>query len=143
MADLQQPSDADLNNAGVPPTLTVREPRTVGGLFSDGAVILDANTYTQVTAIAGALGIRLRGKFTCGGTLSFRYRRPPGAGGKSGGNAAIAYDSTLNGPAVDVVVVANTEFCVPTIEPVGEAYLAIKFDPTADGVVTFFDVLAA
>lgn len=134
MADLQLPSNDDLNNTGVPETLTIRKPRSVSGLFKDAAALLDANTYTQVTAIAGALAVRLRGKFTCGGTLSFRYRRPPPSAGTE-------YSSALAAPSVDVVVVANTEFLVD-ITPVGEAYLAIKFDPTADGACTFLDILA-
>ncbi len=142
MADLQDPSNDALNTGGVPETLTVRKPRSVGGYFADGAAFLDANTYTQVTAIAGALGIRLRGKFTGGGTLSFTYRRPPGAGGAAGGNAATAYDTGLEPPHADVVVVANTEF-LAEIDPVGEAFLAIKWDPTADGTVSFLDILSA
>lgn len=139
MAALQQPSNDDLNGSGVPATLTVRVPRSVSGLFTDGAELLAANTYTQVTPIAGALAIRLRGKFTCAGTLSFLYRRPPYG---AGGDAATAYDAALTPPHADVLVSANTEFLV-NIEPVGESYLAITFAPSGNGVVTFLDVGAA
>lgn len=139
MAAQQHPSDDFLNQGGVPETLTVRVPHSVKGLFKDGATILDADTYCEVVPIAGANIVRLRGKLTCGGTMSFRYRRPPK---NAGGNAATAYDSSLEIPHANVAVVANTEFLVD-IEPVGEPWLAITFDPSATGVVTFLDVMAA
>lgn len=140
MADNQSPSDDNLNQSGVPETLTVRVPRSLGGeYFKDGAAFINADTYTQVTAIAGANVIRLRGKATGGGTLSFRYRRPPK---NAGGNAATAYSSSLEPAHADVAVVADTEFVID-IEPIGEPYLAIKWDPSAAGAWTFLDIMAA
>lgn len=139
MSAQQNPADNVMNQGGVPETLTVRVPRSVKGLFADGAVLLNADTYTEITAIAGANAIRLRGKFTCGGTLSFTYRRPPK---NAGGDVATAYSASLQAPHADVIVVANTEFLVD-ITPSGEPYLGIKFDPSADGAVAFLDILAA
>lgn len=139
MTAQQNPSDNTLNRAGVPETLTIRIPHSVKGLFADGAAFADTDTYTEICAIAGANVIRLRGKFSCAGTLSFRYRRPPR---NAGGNAGTAYDSTLSIPHADVPVVGGTEFLID-IEPVGEPFLAITFDPSADGTCTFLDILSA
>lgn len=138
MAALQQPLDVTLNGDGVPQTLTVRVPRTVSGYFADGTAFLDANTYTEVTPIAGALGIRLRGKCNAAGTLSFAYRRPPAG---AGGNAATSYSASLEPPHANVSVLANTEFLVD-IAPAGECYLAITWDPSASGAWDFLDILA-
>lgn len=139
MAAIQVPLDADLNNSGVPETLTVRRPRSVGSAyFSDGAAFLDANTYTIITPIAGALGIRLRGKCDAAGTLSLAYRRPPAG---AGGNSATSYSSALEPPHANVAVVANTEFLVD-IAPAGECFLAITWDPSATGAWSFLDILS-
>jgi hypothetical protein len=133
MTALQKPSNGELTDGGIPNPLDFRVPRSVGGLFADGAVLLAANTYTQILPIAGCLQVRLRGKFTCAGTLSFAYRRPAP-------NFATAYSTALTPPSVNVVVVANTELQVD-IQPVGEAYLEVTLAPSGNGAVTFLDVL--
>lgn len=142
MTALQNPTDDDLNGNGVPPTLTIRVPRSVKGYFADGYEFVSTNTYCEVTAIAGALGLRLRGKATAAGTLSFAYRRPPGAGaGQGSGDSGTAYSSGLTPPHADVSVSADTEFLV-NIVPGGEAYLAINWAPSGDGEWNFLDIFA-
>jgi hypothetical protein len=133
MTALQKPSDAELRTGGIPNPLDFRVPRPVSGYFVAGAALLAANTYTQILPIAGCLQVRLRGKFTNAGTLSFAYRRPAP-------DFNTAYNVALTPPSVNVAVLAGTEFLVD-IQPVGEAYLAVTFAPSADGASTFLDVL--
>jgi hypothetical protein len=138
----QKPTDVLLNAGGVPETLTVRVPRSIGGYFADGAAFINADTYTMIIPIAGALSVRLRGKSDGDGTLSFAYRRPPGQGsGQGSGNAATSYDSSLEPPHANVAVTGATEFLVD-ITPIGECFLAITWDPSEAGAWNFFDVLS-
>ncbi len=90
-------------------------------------------------AIAGALLVRIRGLFTGGGTLSFKYLRPASARNPDSTGAGYAYSTALDTPHADVVVVANTEF-LADIESGGESDLLLTFTPTADGVVTWLDI---
>lgn len=132
-----QPTDAELkailNEAGTPNPKDFRVARPLAPKFKDGIVLSATVAVTAFTPIAGALLVRVRGKFTHGGTLSFSYRRSPP-------NQGTAY--TAAPPCTDVTVVANTEFS-QDINPGGESILAIKWTP--DGVnaatVTFFDIM--
>lgn len=119
------------NRAGTPDPLDFRYHRPVGGVFAEGAAIPAAPDVVIIVPIAGALQYRLRGKFTCAGTLSFAYLRPPP-------KDATAYDVALDPPSADVAVVADTEFLVD-IQPSGESQLRITFNATGAGVVTFLD----
>jgi len=104
------------------------------GKFVDGAVLpATGSTVTEVIPIAGAFLLRGRLKFTCAGTLSFLYRRPPPY-------TAESYATTYQPPQADVVVVADTETGFD-IEPGGESWLAIRFSASgAAGVVSLFDI---
>lgn len=127
--------------AGVPDPLEFRRCRPVGGLFKAGIEIDNQDPSTVLTPIAGALSVRIRGKISTTeaappapmGVLSFAYRRSPP-------NHGTAYSTSLNAPASDVNVTKDSEFCV-TIEPVGEALLAITFTP--DGGVDPAEVIFA
>jgi hypothetical protein len=137
VADVQTPSNDYFNkNSGRLDPAVFRMHRPAPEPFNDGATLpASGDTVTLVTGIAGALLVRGRLKFTCAGTLSFRYRRPPPF-------TATAYDATAYQAAhADVAVVANTETGFD-IEPGGESLLAITFSASgAAGVVTLFDLM--
>jgi hypothetical protein len=105
-----------------------------------GTHFVNGDAVTAEIAIAGALLVRLRGKFTGGGTLSFKYLRPGSARNPDSTGAGYSYSTALDTPHADVAVVANTEF-LADIEPGGESDLLLTFTPSADGVVTFLDVM--
>lgn len=109
------------------------------GTNDPGTHFVNGTAVKAEEAIAGALGVRLRGLFTGGGTLSFLYLRPASAR-SAAGSAGFSYAAGVTPPHADVVVVANTEFLVD-IAPGGESDMQITFAPTADGVVTFFDIM--
>lgn len=130
MGSVVPSNESQIVQGGRPDPLDFRRARPVGGLFEPGAY--DAVDPTVVLIpIAGAFLIRLRGKFTGGGTLSFAYRRNPP-------DQATAYSAALSPAHADEVVVANAEFLVD-IAPGGEGYLAITWTPVGAGNVTFFD----
>lgn len=134
MADSQHPTNASLNQSGVPSPNSGRIHRVMPGKFVDDAVLPGTgDTVTEVIPIAGAALVRGRLKFTCAGTLSFTYRRPPP-------HVATSY-ATYQPPHADVVVVADTATGFD-ITPAGEALLAITFSASgAAGVVTHFDIM--
>lgn len=110
--------------------------------YSHGPVEDGVEVYT-VVPIAGQLFVRLRGKLTVAGTLTFKYLRPGAV--RSGSDLAAAsddgYDTSLEPPHADVAVVADTEFLVD-IEPGGESDLRIGFTPDDDTEdVGFLDVM--
>lgn len=136
MADTQYPSDAQMNgNGGTPDPAVFRQHRKVPIPFREGDDLPGVgNTVTTVLPIAGALLVRGRLKFTCAGTLSFRYRRPPPSAGT-------AYSASIVAAHADLPVLADTETSFD-IEPGGEGLLAVTFAASgAAGEVTFFDIM--
>lgn len=125
--------------AGTSDPLDFRYARPVapaGNALAQGGEFVNATPVSHVVAIAGALFVRFRGKFTGGGELTFQYLRPRSIRSSD----TDGYDVTLNGPHSAVTVVLNTEFCID-IEPGGESDLLVVFTPSANGEVTFFDVM--
>jgi len=139
---------SQLKDAGTPDPLDFRRARPIrgeAGEFAVGSAISSTVPTVALVPIAGALVIRIRGKFTTTeaappspmGVLSFTYRRSPP-------DHDTAYSTSLAPPHADVPVVKDTEFLID-IEPIGESLLAITFTP--DGGVdpakvispTFFD----
>jgi hypothetical protein len=104
-----------------------------------GTAFTNGDAVTAEVAIAGALLIRIRGLFTGGGTISLAYLRP--AASRPADPAAAGYAYTADpAPHADVDVTADTEFSFD-INPGGESDLLVTFTPSADGVVTFLDVM--
>lgn len=125
-----------VQKAGVNDPLFFPAPGPVGQGTDDtlkaGAAFHAPDPHTLVATIrcAGALAVTLRGLFTGGGTLSFKYLRPvpPYTGQYGVGNPA------------DKPVLANAEFLY-TFEPNGESAVLVTFTEAAAGSVTFLDVM--
>jgi hypothetical protein len=124
---------AQLVEGGRPDPASFRPARPVVD-FTPGTVLSAVAALSAYVAIAGALLVRFRGKFTKAGTLSFLYcRNVP--------DQATAYAATP-APCANLAVVANTEFS-QDISPGGEAILQVTWTPDGANaaVVTFFDVM--
>lgn len=118
-------------SAGKPDGLDFRKARVLQG-WETGVPFVDAVAQAVLTPIQGALGVRIRFKATCDGALAFEYRR-------NSPDIVTAYTGAP-APSADVPVTADTE-AVANIAPGGEAYLVVTFTPSADGAVTYADIM--
>jgi hypothetical protein len=114
----------------LPASSTFRDPQpVVGATLFPGVSYTNAQTFDAIVPVAGAAKVRFRWLFaTAGGTLSFAYLRPV--------PAQTAY-TTGNPP--NATVTAGAEGTV-TIEPVGEAWVRVRFTAGGTGTCTFLDV---
>lgn len=111
-------------------------PAQTYSFYSHGPVENGTGVFT-IVPIAGQLFVRLRGKLTVDGELTFKYLRP-GAVRTSDDDG---YDDTLDPPHAAVAVVADTEFIID-IEPGGESDLRIDLDPDdTEEDVGYLDVM--
>lgn len=127
--------------AGTSDPLDFRFHRALGGssdTLKQGATLANGVAVTCVVPIAGALAVRLRGLFTAGGTMTFRYLYPASRRDPNTALSSQVYSSAVIPPAGNLTVVANTEFA-QDITPNGESDLLITFTPSGAGAVTFFD----
>ncbi len=110
------------------PRTTYLSPLRLVGALAAGAAVSSGNAVNELRACAGVARGRVRLKASVAGTLEVRFAGPD--------EGATVYTTPA---AVSAAVVANTEQMIE-FAPFGEAFLQIRFTPSANGTITYCDI---
>lgn len=114
-----------------PSTFDEHVPGSVGGDLADGAEFVSGTAIAETFTCSGVARIRIRFLATAPGVLALYFLRPML-------NEETAYPTGQPDP---ISVTANEEAILDVQFHMGEGRAAISFSPSADGVVSYCDVM--